>query len=64
MFIKSATPIAVMDDNGGETVSKYKQHLIEECNICGYSPSIQRKIFIETKYWEYKIKRLLKKLIY
>lgn len=64
MFIKSATPIAVMDDNGGETVSKYKQHLIEECNICGFRPSIQRKIFIEIKYWEYKIKRLIKKLIY
>lgn len=64
LFIKSSRPIAVMDDNGGETVSKYKRHLLEECNICGYSPSIKRNIFIEIKYWEYKIKRLIKKLIY
>ena len=64
IFIKSTRPIAVMDDNGGETVSKYKRHLIEEFNICGYRPSIQRKIVIEIKYWEYKIKRVIKKLIY
>ncbi|MEK0413633.1 MAG: hypothetical protein RL070_1121 [Bacteroidota bacterium] len=64
LFVKSNIPIAVMDDNGGETVAKYKLHLLEECNICGYRPSIQRRIFIETKYWEYKIKRLIKKLIY
>lgn len=63
-FMKSTRPIAVMDDNGGETVSKYKRHLTEECNICGFRPSIKRKIFIEIKYWEYKIKRLIKKLIY
>jgi glycosyltransferase involved in cell wall biosynthesis len=64
MFIKSPTPIAVMDDNGGETVTKYKQHLIEECIICGFRQSIQRKIFIEIKYWNFKIKRLIKRLIY
>ena len=63
-FIKSNIPIAVMDDNGGETVSKYKLHLIEECDVCGFRPSIKRKIFIEIKYWEYKFKRLVKKLIY
>ena len=63
-FIKSNAPIAVMDDNGGETVSNYKLHLIEECDICGYRPSIQRKIFIQIKYWEYKIKRFIKKLMY
>ena len=63
-FRRSNSPIAVMDDNGGETVSKYKCHLIEECNISGYIPSIQRKIFVEIKFWEYKIKRLLKKLIF
>jgi glycosyltransferase involved in cell wall biosynthesis len=64
MFKKSTTPIAVMDDNGGETVSKYKQHLIEECIICGFRQSIQRKIFIELKYWNFKIKRMIKRLIY
>lgn len=64
IFRNSTSPIAVMDDNGGETVSNYKRHLTEECNICGYRPSIQRNIFIEIKYWEYKIKRLIKRLIY
>lgn len=63
-FRKSNNPIAIMDDNGGETVSKYKQHLIEECNICGFRPSIRRKIFIELKYWEYKLKRMIKRIIY
>ena len=64
LFKKSNRPIAVMDDNGGETVSKYKRHLTEEFKICGYRSSIQRKLLIELKYFEYKIKRLIKKIMY
>ena len=64
LFVKSTNPISVMNDNEGETVSNYKRHLIEEFDICGYERSVKRNLFLEIKYWEYKIKRLIKKLIY
>lgn len=63
-FTKYANPIAVMDDCEGETVSNYKRHLIEECIICGFSDSILRSLFIEWKYVEYKIKRIIKRLLF
>lgn len=63
-FTKSTIPIAIMDDSGGETVNKYKRHLREECDICGYQDSIRRKLFIELKFWEFRIKRIVKKIIY
>lgn len=63
-FVKVSTPIAVMDDMGGETVNNYKRHLIEECDICGFQPSLIRAIFIEIKYCEYRFKRVIKKMIF
>lgn len=63
-FAKSDIPIAIMDDNGGETVSNYKRHLVEECEICGFWDSQLRSFFIELKFFEFKIKRLIKKLIF
>lgn len=63
-FVKFPDPIAVMDDNGGETVSNYKRHLIEECDICGFEPSFYRDLFVYKKYIEFRIKRIIKKLIY
>lgn len=63
-FVKVKTPIAVMDDMGGETVNNYKEHLIEECDICCFKPSLIRDIFVEIKFYEYRLKRVIKRIIF
>lgn len=62
-FLKSKYPISVMDDNSGETISNYKRHLIEECEICGFKSSVYRSFFIQMKYIEFRLKRFVKRMI-
>ena len=62
-FVSVDFPIAVMEDKAGFTVSNYKKHLIEECNVCGFANSLKRKLFVEKKYIVYKVKRLVKSII-
>ena len=64
LFLRSCEPIAIMDDNAGATVSNYKRHLVEECEISGYGRSYLRTIFVEKEFLYYKVKRLLKRLLY
>lgn len=63
-FQKGNGPFAVMDDDFGATISNYKRHLIEECQISGYKPSLERSLFIEFKYFEFRLKRLIKGIIF
>lgn len=62
-FLKSRYPISVMDDNNGETISNYKRHLIEECEICGFKSSTYRSLFIQIQYLKFRLKRFIKKMI-
>lgn len=64
LFKKALDPIAVMDDNGGATISNYKLHLIEECEIAGYSQSVSRMLFVEVKYLEFRFKRIVKRFLF
>lgn len=63
-FIESKYPISEMDEGDGETVRSYFNHLEEECEVCGFPKSILRDFFVNTKYIEYRFKRIMKHILF